>query len=93
MVSKNICKLRHKLKIPKIYPNSPGNDKINLDISISHAHLNCICCTLRSGLHAIQTMNKTFPHGLEKNHACKLTYDNFPGMLVLMYYPGKLSEN
>ena len=32
MVSKNICKLRHKLKIPKIYPNSLGHDKINLDL-------------------------------------------------------------
>ena len=28
---KNICKLRHKLKMTKIYPNSIGHDKINLD--------------------------------------------------------------
>ena len=32
MVSKNICKLCHKLKMPRIYPNSLGHDKINLDV-------------------------------------------------------------
>ena len=34
MVSKHICKLRHKLKNSKIYPNSLGHDQINLDIRL-----------------------------------------------------------
>ena len=33
MVSKKICKFRHKMKMPKIYSNSLGHDKIKLDIS------------------------------------------------------------
>ena len=41
-----------------------------------------ICCTLRSGLHKIPTMIKTFPHRLENNHAYKWTSDNFPGILT-----------
>ena len=43
---------------------------------------NSLCCTLRSGHHKISTMIRTFQHGLEKNHACKWTFDNFPGMLT-----------
>ena len=42
------------------------------------------CCTLRSGLHEIPLMIKTFPHGFEDNHACKWISDNFPGMLTCM---------
>ena len=41
-----------------------------------------ICCTLRSGFYEIPTMIRTFPHGLENNHACKWTSDNFSGMLT-----------
>ena len=40
-----------------------------------------IGCTLRSGLHEIPTVIRTFPHWLENNHAWKWTSDNFPGML------------
>ena len=41
-----------------------------------------IGCTLRSGLHEIPTMIRTFPHGFEKNHAWKWTSDSFPRMLT-----------
>ena len=34
---------------------------------------------------------RTFPHGLENNHACKWTLDNFPGIIGVSI-PGKLSE-
>ena len=38
-VSKNICKLCHKFKkMPKIYPNSLGHDKINLDLLLTYNH-------------------------------------------------------
>ena len=40
----------------------------------------CIGCTLRSGLYEIPTMIKSFPCGLENNHACKWISDNFPGI-------------
>ena len=30
-----------------------------------------ICCILRSGLHEIPSIIRTFPYGLENNHACK----------------------
>ena len=43
-----------------------------------------ICCTLRSGLHEIPTIMKTFPHGLENNHSCKWISNNFPGMLTYL---------
>ena len=52
-----------------------------------------ICCTLRSGLHEIPTMIRTFPHGLESNHLCKWNSDNFPGMLtyiLFLYIVGSL---
>ena len=54
----------------------------------SRASLVCnwICCTLRSGLHEIPTMIRTFPHGLENNHGCKWTCDNFPGMLTYVLF-------
>ena len=39
-----------------------------------------ICCTLRSGLHEIPTMIRTFPRGWENNHAWKWISDNFPGI-------------
>ena len=45
-----------------------------------------LCCTLRSGLHEISTMIRTFPHGLENNHACKWISDNFPGMLTCVLF-------
>ena len=45
-----------------------------------------ICCTLRSGLQEIQTNIRTFPHGLENNHACKWTFDYFPGMLIYVLF-------
>ena len=35
----------------------------------------CTYCTLRSGLHEIPTMIRTFPHGLENNHACKWIFN------------------
>ena len=41
-----------------------------------------ICCTLRSGLHEIPTVIRTFSHGLKNNHAYKWTFDNFPVMLT-----------
>ena len=41
-----------------------------------------VSCTLRSGLHEIPKMIRTFPHGLENNRAFKWTFDNFPGMLT-----------
>ena len=31
-------------------------------------------------------MIRTFPHGLENNHACKCTSDNFPGMLSCVLF-------
>ena len=45
-----------------------------------------ICCTLRSGLHEIPTMIRTFPHGFENNHACKWISDTFPGMLTYILF-------
>ena len=48
--------------------------------------LHCLSCTLRSGLHEIPTIIRTFPHGLENNHACKWTSDNFPGMLTYVLF-------
>ena len=45
-----------------------------------------VSCTLRSGLHEIPTKIRTFPHGLENNHACKWTFDNFPGMLIYVLF-------
>ena len=45
-----------------------------------------LCCTLRSGLHKLPTMIRTFPHGLENDHECKWTYDNFPGMLIYVLF-------
>ena len=41
-----------------------------------------LSCTLRSGLHAIPKMIRTFPHGLENNHACKWISEHFPGVLT-----------
>ena len=49
-------------------------------------HLHWISCTLRSGLHEILTMIRTFPHELENNHACKWTSDNFPGKLTYVLF-------
>ena len=46
----------------------------------------CTCCTLRSGLHEVSTMIRTFPHGLENTHACKWISDNFPGMLIYVLF-------
>ena len=51
-----------------------------------HTLLSCICCTLRSGLHEIPTMIRTFPCGLENTHACKWISDNFPGMLTYVLF-------
>ena len=45
-----------------------------------------ISCTLRSGLHEILTMIKTFPHRLENNHAFKLTSDMCPGMVICVLF-------
>ena len=39
-------------------------------------------CTLRTEIHEILTTIRTFPHGLEKRHACKWTCDSIPGMLT-----------
>ena len=39
-------------------------------------------CTLRTEIHEILTLIRTFPHGLENKHACKWTSDSFPGMLT-----------
>ena len=46
---------------------------------------NNISCTLRSGLLEIPIMIRTFPHGLENNHTCKWTLDNFPGILTYVF--------
>ena len=54
---------------------------------------NCLCCTLRSGLHEIPTMITTIPHGLENNHACKRTFDNFPGMLTYVLFLEKCQKS
>ena len=43
-------------------------------------------CTLRSGLHGIPTMIRTFPHGLENNHACKWISDNSPRILTYILF-------
>ena len=45
-----------------------------------------ICCTLRSGLHEISTMIRTFPHGLENNHTCKWISGNFPRILMYILF-------
>ena len=45
-----------------------------------------MCCTLRSGLHKIPTMIRTFPHGSENNHACKWISDKFPWMLTYVLF-------
>ena len=47
----------------------------------------CLCCTLRSGLHVIPTMVRTFPCGLENIHASKWISDN-----TYVSIPGKLSD-
>ena len=49
----------------------------------------CISCTLRSQLHEIYTMIRTFPHGSENNHACKWTCKIFQECLH-MYYSWKI---
>ena len=45
-----------------------------------------ICYTLRSELHEIPTIIRTFPCGLENNHACKRISDNFPGMMTYVLF-------
>ena len=47
---------------------------------------NSIGCSLRSGLHEIPTMIRTFPCGLENNHTCKWISDNFLGMLTYVLF-------
>ena len=49
-------------------------------------HTCCISCTVRLGLHEIQTMVRTFSCGLEINHACKWISDNSPGMLTYVLF-------
>ena len=46
-----------------------------------------LCYPLRSGLHEIPTMIRTFPHGFENNHACKWFSDNFLGILTNVLFP------
>ena len=45
-----------------------------------------LSCTVRSGLHEIPTMIRTYPHGLENKHACKWTFGNFPGMITYILF-------
>ena len=45
-----------------------------------------VCCTLRSGLHEIPTVIRTYPRGFENNHTCKWTSDNFPGMITYVLF-------
>ena len=52
------------------------------NITLNFHQKNYIRCTLRSGLHEILTMNRTYPHGLENKHGYKWISDNFPGMLI-----------
>ena len=52
-----------------------------------------ISCTLRSGQHKIPTMIRTFPHGLDNNHTCKLIYDNFRGMTYICKHSWKVIRN
>ena len=68
-----------------------GQEQLNLswELSCELKHvlfLVCWCCTLRSGLHDYPTMIRTFPHGLEKSHACKWISDNFPRMLTYVLF-------
>ena len=56
------------------------NQKPHADISKS------IRCTLRSWLHETPTMIRTFPHRMEKNHACKWTFDNYSEMLTYVLF-------
>ena len=48
--------------------------------------LECISCTLRYGLHDIPKVIRTFPRGLENNHAFKLISDNLTGMLTCVLF-------
>ena len=57
-----------------------------LDLKDDCMEVHYIGCTLRSGLHEITTMIRTYPHGLENNHACKRTSDNFPGMITYVLF-------
>ena len=77
----NICK-RYAKEISEKLKNRanicPSYGQIMPKISPRYAKdMVYISCTLRSGLHEIPTMNRTFPHGLEYNQFS----DNFPGML------------
>ena len=56
-----------------------------LDFYISRKDI-YMCCNLRSGLHDIPKMIRTFPHGLENIHACKWISDNFPLMLTYILF-------
>ena len=40
-----------------------------------------ICGTLRSGLHGIPKMIRTFQHEFENNHECKWVLNNIPGII------------
>ena len=56
-------------------------------------YVQLISCTLRSGLHEIPTMIRTFPHGLENNHACIRAPDIFFRNAYIYTIPGKISQN
>ena len=83
--------LHTKNCIRNVYPlNFPWPQTILWYIYTDSCHDKNLCflkstksirCTLRSGLHEIPTMLRTFPCGLEHNHACKWISDNIPGML------------
>ena len=53
----------------------------------------CICCTLRSGLHEIPSMNRTFLCGLENSHACKWISDAFAGKKHIGQHSWKIVSN
>ena len=52
-----------------------------------------IFCTLRCGLHEITTLIRTFPHGLENNHARKWTCNNFQEMLTYVFFLENCPKN
>ena len=66
--------------LPKKIPFEKRQFFQNYIFQIFVENFDHLCFTLRSGLHEIPTMIRTFPRGLENSHACKWNSDNFPGI-------------
>ena len=80
-----------KQKFPLLSPKFSYTTQIKYSLICKHVvgttnKYIYICCTLRSGLHVIPKMIRTFPHGLENNHSCNWICDNFPGMLTYVLF-------